>query len=89
MVILIDNGHGINTKGKQSVDGSLKEWKYARDIAYDVSLKLKAMGYNAMRIVTEDNDVSLAERVYRVNTICKEVGASNVLLVSIHCNAAR
>ena len=34
------------------------------------------------------NDVSLRNRVNRVNTICNRLGASNVLLVSIHANAA-
>ena len=33
-------------------------------------------------------DVSLLERVHRVNVKCQSHGASNVLLVSIHCNAA-
>ena len=30
--ILLDNGHGENTPGKKSPDGSLKEYAYARDI---------------------------------------------------------
>ena len=39
--------------------------------------------------MTETNDVTLRNRVNRVNTICNRLGASNVLLVSIHANAAR
>ena len=39
-------------------------------------------------VVTETNDVTLRNRVNRVNTICNRLGASNVLLVSIHANAA-
>lgn len=31
--ILIDNGHGVNTTGKQSPDGRLHEYAYAREIA--------------------------------------------------------
>ena len=31
--ILIDNGHGVNTKGKQSPDGRLREYAFAREIA--------------------------------------------------------
>ena len=34
------------------------------------------------------NDISLSERVRRVNKICDEKGVENVLFVSIHCNAA-
>lgn len=33
MKVLIDNGHGINTPGKQSPDGRLREYEYARLIA--------------------------------------------------------
>ena len=33
MKILIDAGHGVNTLGKQSPDGKLREYAWARDIA--------------------------------------------------------
>lgn len=88
MRILIDNGHGSNTAGKCSPDGSLKEYAWAREIARRIVEKLTAQGYDAQRIVTEDSDVSLAERCRRVNAVCKEHGAANVLLVSVHNNAA-
>jgi N-acetylmuramoyl-L-alanine amidase len=45
-------------------------------------------GYNASLLVTENNDISLSERVNRVNKICDEYGANNVILISIHANAA-
>ena len=88
MIILTDNGHGIDTAGKRSPDGRLREYKYAREIAAEVVKRLKAQGYNAQQLVTEENDISLGTRCKRVNDICKHFGASNVLLVSIHCNAA-
>ena len=88
MVILIDNGHGIDTAGKRSPDGKLREYKYAREIAAEVVKRLKTMDYNAQQLVTEENDISLGTRCKRVNDICKHFGASNVLVVSIHCNAA-
>ena len=88
MVILIDPGHGENTAGKRSPDGRLLEWKYSREIAAEVVKRLKTMDYNAQQLVTEDNDISLGTRCKRVNDICKHFGASNVLVVSIHCNAA-
>lgn len=102
MIILIDNGHGNNTLGKQSPllegtgldvwnifteKGRFKEWKYTRVIAEDVVSKLKGLGYDARLVVTEKNDVSLSERVRRINTICNKYGASNVVLVSVHANA--
>lgn len=88
MKILIDNGHGENTKGKRSPDGSLREYKYAREIAIGIVNALKAQGYDAERIVCEAIDVPLNERARRVNELCGKYGASNVVLVSVHCNAA-
>ena len=88
MIILIDNGHGIDTAGKRSPDGRLREYKYAREIAAEVVKRLKTMDYNAQQLVTEENDISLSVRCKRVNDICKHFGASNVLVVSVHCNAA-
>lgn len=88
MKILIDNGHGVDTAGKRSPDGSLREYKYAREIAEKVVSELKKRGFDAERIVTEENDISLSERCRRVNSICDRVGTKNVILVSIHCNAA-
>lgn len=88
MKILIDNGHGADTKGKRSPDGRLLEYKYVREIAERVEKELRAKGYDAQRIVPETNDVSLAERARRVNEICGKVGTANVILISIHVNAA-
>ena len=87
MIILIDNGHGIETICNGSPDGRLKEYKYAREIAAEVVKRLKTMDYNAQLLVTEENDISLGTRCKRVNDICKHFGTSNVLLVSIHLNA--
>ncbi|MDY6249513.1 MAG: N-acetylmuramoyl-L-alanine amidase [Bacteroidaceae bacterium] len=88
MKILIDNGHGSNTAGKHSPDKRLMEWKYTREIATALLARLKNAGFDAERIVTEDTDISLQERVRRVNAVCKKYGAGNVVLISIHNNAA-
>lgn len=86
--VLIDNGHGENTPGKCSPDKRLREYAYAREIARLVEKCLRCKGYDAQRIVEEETDVPLSERCKRVNDICKQVGTKNVLLVSIHNNAA-
>ena len=88
MKILIDNGHGVDTAGKRSPDGRLREYAYAREIAKRLESKLKIWGYDAERIVTEETDISLSERCRRANLYCRKLGAKNVLLVSIHNNAA-
>ena len=87
-LILIDNGHGAETPGKCSPDGRLREYAWAREIARRVRGKLKSLGYDARLLVPELNDVSLRERVRRVNNVCIGAGSGNVLLVSIHVNAA-
>ena len=43
---------------------------------------------DARLLVEEDKDISLPERCRRVNAACDKYGKENVLLVSIHCNAA-
>ena len=88
MKILIDNGHGENTSGKRSPDNIFREYKYAREIAEAIERELRARGYDVERIVKENIDVPLSERVRRVNEMCGRHGTSKVLLVSIHCNAA-
>lgn len=104
MKILIDNGHGADgyTNGKYSpvVDGMsiehdatifahrFREGNFNRLVAEELVSKLKSQGYDAERIVKEEQDISLGERVKRVNDICKKLGSKNVLFVSIHANAA-
>jgi N-acetylmuramoyl-L-alanine amidase len=88
MIVLVDRGHGVETLGKRSPDGVLREWKYCNEIATEVVKRLKTMNYNAQLLVTEGNDISLGTRCKRANDVCKHFGVSNVLVVSIHCNAA-
>ena len=87
-LILLDNGHGNNTAGKRSPDGTLLEYQYTRDMAKSVFNTLKALGYNVELLVPEVYDVPLSERVRRVNQYCNDYGASNVVVVSVHINAA-
>ena len=88
MKVLIDPGHGIDTPGKRSPDGLFREYLWNRQVADLILEGLVSAGVDASLVVTETNDVSLRNRVNRVNTICNRLGASNVLLVSIHANAA-
>ena len=88
MKIILDNGHGINTSGKCSPDGKLKEYAWNREIAKRIEQELKSKGYDAQRIVTEDTDISLSERCRRANAICKTHGTKNCVFISVHINAA-
>jgi N-acetylmuramoyl-L-alanine amidase len=96
MKILVDNGHGYNTPGKRSPYSShgvepeipFFEYKWNREIAKPIVEQLVAKGYDAELLVPEDYDTSLRERAKRVNAICNKMGISNVMLISIHANAA-
>ncbi len=88
MIILIDNGHGITTPGKRSVDGLLLEYAYTRRVAREIVKRLIALGHDARLLTPEDADISLGERCNRVNALCDRVGNNNVCLVSVHLNAA-
>lgn len=94
--ILIDNGHGDSTLGKRSpyscngIEPAIEfyEYQWNREIAGEIVNRLKSMGYNADLLVTENSDISLSERVRRVNYECDIYGKSNVMLISVHANAS-
>lgn len=87
-LIILDNGHGIDTPGKRSPDGKFREYKWCRDFTRLLKRYLEVYGYKVHLLVTEDEDISLSERVGRINTLCDMYGKSNCILVSVHNNAA-
>lgn len=87
-VILLNPGHGWNTSGKRSPDGSLEEWKYVREICKRIKNILKEYGWDTRLVVNEDYDVSLSKRADRINDICNAYGSGNVLVIDVHINAA-
>lgn len=86
-IVILDNGHGEDTPGKRSPDGRLKEYQYCREIVDRIYEQLKTT-YEVYKLVPEIKDISLNERVKRVNTICNQNPNSKIILVSIHVNAA-
>lgn len=97
-VFLIDNGHGIDTAGKESPDASLglldspyyfREYAYAREIACGLVDVLTLSGVTAHLLVPELEDISLQERTRRIKAYCRKYGTENVVVVSIHVNAAK
>ena len=48
MIVLIDNGHGVNTPGKCSPDKQIREYSYAREIASSLEQKFKEKGITAI-----------------------------------------
>lgn len=100
--VILDAGHGKNTPGKCSdiVDfdydknftsiegGRFREYRFSRRVVKAAIPKLKELGYNVIELVPEEIDISLRERVRRINSYCKKYGSGNCVMVSTHSNAA-
>lgn len=87
-LVIIDNGHGVDTPGKSSPDGNLKEYQWTREMARELKKRLTEKGIKTELLVTEEVDIPLNERVRRVNAFCRLYGASNCLLISLHVDAS-
>lgn len=87
VICLLDNGHGMNTPGKCSPDKTLLEYLWAREIVDRLIVELKCHNIKAVKLVPEDIDIPLRERVKRANKIYKD-NNKKAILISIHCNAA-
>lgn len=83
--IIIDNGHGSDTPGKCSPDGSFREYSFNRALAAAIIEELRSRQMKAVQLVPEDRDVPLSERCRRVNALAS---AEDCVLLSVHVNAA-
>lgn len=97
-IILIDNGHGKDTPGKCSPDASngktdsplyFREYQWARKCAQGIADVLTFEGYTAFLLVKEEEDIPLRTRTNRIKAYCRRYGTENVIVVSIHVNAAK
>lgn len=81
MKIVVDAGHGYQTKGKQTVDG-MKEYEFNRAVANYLKAELKKLkGVKVFFSHSDEKDVPLKERT----TIANELKVD--LFISIHANA--
>ena len=87
IIVILDNGHGVNTPGKCSPDKTLLEYKWAREIVDKLIVEFSKLGIKSVKLVPEDTDISLNERVKRANQIYKD-NNKQAILISVHCNAA-
>lgn len=89
MIVIIDNGHGVDTPGKCSpIWGDytqLREYEFNRDVAQRIAYHCKMNGIPFQMLVPEAYDISLDERVRRANAIYRKDWHSFV--VSVHANA--
>lgn len=82
--VCLDPGHGSNTAGKRSPDGTFLEWEFNKDIVDRVTEILSK--YNSIKVVnskgTSLSDTPLSER-------CRKANAEGChIFISIHANAA-
>ena len=92
-LVILDNGHGIDTPGKRSPIWSnntqLFEWKFNRDIVDSIIGYLQVANISYVKLVEETQDISLKDRVDRINSIFKEYKDKyKIYLISVHGNAA-
>ena len=92
-LVILDAGHGIDTPGKRSPIWSnntqLFEWKFNRNIVDYIIGYLEVANISYVKLIEESQDISLKERVDRINSIFKEYKDKyKIYLVSIHGNAA-
>lgn len=81
--VCLDAGHGVDTPGKCSPDGTYKEYEFNKDVALQIKKNLERCGLKVLLTNDgTDKDIPLAER-------CRLANDSNAkIVVSIHSNAA-
>lgn len=87
-VLVLDAGHGLNTSGKQTMNGSkgvVKEWTLNSNVCNKIQAILKDYDVTIHRTddTTGKTDVALATRVSKTNSYKPD------LFVSIHHNAGK
>ena len=81
--VVLDPGHGVETAGKRSPDGTYREYEFTLDLAGRLKTLLERHGVAVTLTRADAHDVSLARRVQIANDI-----KGLDLFVSLHSNAA-
>lgn len=91
MIVILDNGHGIRTRGKrspvQSDTSQLFEFEFNRDIVRRIAEDLSRLRVQFHILVREIEDISLQERCQRANQIFAAYPSGEAFLISVHANA--
>ena len=80
--VVLDPGHGVETAGKRSPDGTYLEHEFALDMAKRLKAQLERHGVEVMLTRENEHDVTLARRVEISNVTNPD------LFVSLHSNAS-
>lgn len=85
ILFILDRAHGYNVSGKQSPDGSFKEWKYSDKLIDKLIRGLNKLNIPNVETVPEDYEVGLIERVKRANKYSENT--KTPIFISLHNNA--
>lgn len=82
-VVILDAGHNELTAGKQSPDGTYKEWEFNKDVSNRMKYHLERHGLKVIMVDSKSSSSSL-----ELSDLVKAANASNAdIYVSIHSNA--
>lgn len=87
LLIIPDFAHGSDVPGKQSPDGSHKEWNWSREMFAEIIPELKALGYAVMPTNESDKEIGLTVRQRKANEFAKQHPDLIAFLVSLHNDA--
>lgn len=92
LVVFLDAGHGIGTRGKQSPDGTLREYESNRRIVAEIESLLDRVHVAHVRTVNDDVDLPLSARadvangyLFRARMVDPDVRG---VFVSVHSDAS-
>lgn len=86
-VIAIDSGHGIDTIGKESPDGSLREWEFNKDIELRLTYLLEKERIPYFLIHPDNQDTPLKQRKNNISKFLSVNNESIIIGISIHADA--
>ena len=81
LTVILDNGHGVNTPGKCSPDRSLLEYRWTREMVDLIIKELSKLGIKTVKLVPEEIDISLRERVRRANKYYTENRSTTIIFL--------
>ena len=77
--------HGIDIPGKQSPDGTFREWRFSREIQFQVADILKSCGYEVYIINAQDTEMGLSNRKRYLNQLNPTLP---LIYITLHNNTA-
>jgi len=90
MLWILDNGHGIDTRGKRSPQSppGIHEWEFNRSIVDRVIDLSRPHGLETYNLAPNDKSMTLRNRIHTTNMINRNT-KGGTRLISVHANAGR